>query len=514
MLQNVATETERSEAFEARLSAMRLAGPVDAPHIIDGSTSFEGPELHREDPTNPSRYVSVCHDAPADVVSRAVSAARRASRAWARKSPYERASVLRRVDTLLTPERRVDIAAIISLEVAKSRLEAFVEVDELSTLIERYCSIAERSGAFETILTQNRDDLVSRSQIRPFGVFAVIAPFNYPMVQGAGPAIAALLAGNTVVMKPSHLGPRSAQAFVDLLHEAGLPAGVINLVHGADEPGKALVGEDIDGVAFTGSVEAGRSIHEVMTSGPYRRPVIAELGGKNVAVVTDSADVDLAARSIATSAFGLSGQRCSALSRVIATPGVYDDLVTRLGDLTAALVVGDPADSKTFAGPVVERASVERFAESVKVAQADGRVVTGGATRPVDEGYYVDLTIVADLPLGHPLTREELFVPLVTVTVAPSFEDALAEANVVPYGLTAGIYTRDVEEARVFVESIEAGGVNVNSPVGATTGFWPGNQTFGGWKASGTTGKLAFGDFYIQQFGREQCTNVASDLLL
>lgn len=516
MPQHLATkaETERDAAFEAQLRAMRSADPVDAPHIIDGLNSFEGPELPREDPTDPSRVVSLCHDAPSNVVVRAIAAARVASTAWSRQTPQERASILRRADDLLTEERRLEIAATISLEVAKSRLEAFVEVDELSTLLQRYCAIAERPGAFETLLTQGRDDLVSRSQIRPFGVFAVIAPFNYPLAQGAGPAIAALLAGNTVVMKPSHLGPRSAQAFVDLLHEAGLPAGVLNLVHGADEPGKALVAGDIDGVAFTGSVAAGRAIHEAMSSGPYRRPVVAELGGKNVAVVTDNADIELAARGIVTSAFGLSGQRCSALSRVIVTPGVHDDLVARLAELTSALVVGDPLDSATFAGPVVERASVERFVASVEVARADGRIVVGGGTRSMDDGYYVDLTLVADLPLGHPLTREELFLPFVTIAKAASFEDALAEANVVPFGLTAGVYTRDVTEARAFVEGIEAGGVNVNSPVGATTGFWPGNQTFGGWKASGTTGKLAFGDFYLQQFGREQCTNVAADLSL
>jgi 1-pyrroline-5-carboxylate dehydrogenase len=500
------TTAGADDTFEEALRALREEGrPAVCPHVVAGVATSEGSRLEREDPSRPGTIVSVCHDAPKAVVDRAIRAGHDAVGAWSALEAPSRAALLRPAIALMTPERRALMAAVLSLETGKTRKEAFVEVDELAVLIDIYCGVAEDARAFEDPLSLNDGAMVSRSSLRPYGVFGVISPFNYPMVLGAAPAVAAMLAGNTVVLKPSHLGPRSIQLFVDLIGELDLPAGVLNVVHGGDDPGKQLVAGDVDGIAFVGSAAAGRAIQHVLNAGPYARPLIAEMGGKNPLIVTDSADLEAAANAITTAAFGLSGQRCSALSRVIVTPGVHDELAELVAARAADIRIGDPIDASVFAGPVIERRSAERFDAAVAEARRDGRVLAGGER---SDGYLAQATVVSGLPHGHRLTREELFLPLVTVGAVDDLAAALAEANVTEYGLTAGIFTGDREEAEYFLRTIEAGCVNVNNAGGATTGWWPGNQTFGGWKASGTTGKQAFGQWYVQQFAREQCRTV------
>jgi 1-pyrroline-5-carboxylate dehydrogenase len=234
------------------------------------------------------------------------------------------------------------------------------------------------------------------------------------------------------------------------------------------------------------------------------------MGGKNPAIVTAEADLDAAAEGIVASAFGFSGQKCSACSRAIVVDAVHDDLVERLRARTADLLVGDPADGDVYTGPVIDARAVARFDAAVAEAERDGTIVAGGG-RPEGGGLYVEPTIVTDLPTGHRLTREELFVPLVTVTRVGSFTEALAEANAIDYGLTAGIFSRDEGEVARFLDEIEAGVVYVNRRAGATTGAWPGIQSFCGWKSSGSTGKGGLGPYYVQQFMREQSRTVVSE---
>jgi 1-pyrroline-5-carboxylate dehydrogenase len=317
---------------------------------------------------------------------------------------------------------------------------------------------------------------------------------------------AALVAGNTIVLKPSEDTPYCGSLLAEIL--AGLPAGVVSVVHGGEATGRALVEAAVDGIAFTGSAEVGRWIAKTLTDGPFERPALTEMGGKNPAVVTANADVDTAVEGIAKSAFGFSGQKCSACSRAIVVGDVHDELVAGLAAWASEVVVGDPGDRGIFTGPVVNAAAVERFENAVEAAARDGEVVAGGG-RPGLPGWYVEPTVVAGLPRGHSLTRDELFVPFLTVTRVGSLDEALAEANDVVYGLTAGVFSEDEAEVDRFLDEIEAGVVYVNRRAGATTGAWPGIQTFPGWKSSGSTGKGGLGPYYVQSFMREQSQTVA-----
>jgi 1-pyrroline-5-carboxylate dehydrogenase len=231
------------------------------------------------------------------------------------------------------------------------------------------------------------------------------------------------------------------------------------------------------------------------------------MGGKNPAIVTAHADLGKAAEGVARAAYGLSGQKCSACSRAVVVDAVHDEFVERLAAFAAGLRIGDPADRETFLGPVVNEAAVARFTAAADAARRDGRIAGGGG-RPDRPGLFVDPTVVAGLPHGHALERDELFLPFVTVTRVASLDEALAEANAPDYGLTAGIFSEDAGEVARFLDEIEAGVVYVNRRAGATTGAWPGTQTFCGWKSSGSTGKGGLGRHYVPQFMREQSRTV------
>lgn len=334
--------------------------------------------------------------------------------------------------------------------------------------------------------------------LRPYGVFAVIAPFNFPMALATGMAGAALLAGNAVVLKPSDSAPHSGEVLREVLEAAGLPDGVFGLVHGDGRVGEALSKQPlVDGVAFTGGSAVGRRLQQAMLSGRYPRPCLMELGGKNGALVTASADVDAAVEGCARSAFGLSGQKCSALSRVFVEKSLHRDFVERLVARAAALKVGDPSQRDVFLGPVINARAVARFeaaAASAPEVLHGGRVLGGNFVAP---------TIVS-APRGHALTRDELFLPFVTVDSFTSFDEALERLNEVDFGLTAGIFSRDEGELARFFDEAEAGVLYANRKTGATTGAWPGVQSFCGWKASGSTGRGGCGPFYVSQFAREQ----------
>jgi 1-pyrroline-5-carboxylate dehydrogenase len=367
----------------------------------------------------------------------------------------------------------------------------------------------EENGGFVHELGQLVPDERNRSVLRPYGVFAVLAPFNFPVALAAGMSSAALAAGNTVVLKPSEEAPRCGDALARCYLDAGLPDGVFGLVHGGAATGAALAAGDVDGIAFTGSAAVGRALGRKLADGPYPRPVLAEMGGKNPAIVTANADLEKAAEGIARAAFGFSGQKCSACSRAIVAGEVHDELVERLAEIAGGYRIGDPSDREAQTGPVANAAAVERFEQAVAEAHRDGEPAVGGETLG-GGGYFVAPTVVAGLPAGHRLTREELFLPFLTVTRVRDLDEALAEANAVPYGLTAGVFSEDESELERFLDEIEAGVVYVNRRAGATTGAWPGIQSFPGWKSSGLSGKGGLGPYYVQQFMREQSRTVVA----
>jgi 1-pyrroline-5-carboxylate dehydrogenase len=492
-------------AFEAALAEARERELEPLAHLVGGREVAAGDTFEREDPSRRERVASRAHEG-AEVVDETVEEAQAAQREWRRLPHTERVAVLRATERLID-ERKLDLAAAISLEVGKVRTESIAEVEEAIDLIETYCRQIESAEGFETPLGQLSPDERNTDVLRPYGVFGVIAPFNFPFALGFGMTAAALAAGNAVVLKPPEEAPRSGGAVAHLLAEAGIPAGVISLVHGGPSTGEALVGSNVDGIAFTGSAEVGREIGRRLSEGPFPRPVLAEMGGKNPALVGASADLDAAAEGIARAAFGFSGQKCSACSRAIVVDEAHDELVERLAAVAATYIVGDPADPDVATGPVVNEQAVERCYRSVDAARRDGALVVGGS-RGDDAGWFFEPTVVSGLPLGHPLTRDELFLPFLTVVRVPDFDAALAEANAVPYGLTAGVFSRDEDELDRFLDEIEAGVVYVNRRAGATTGAWPGIQSFCGWKSSGLTGKGGLGPYYVQQFAREQSRTI------
>lgn len=492
--------------FERLLRDARDAGAESRPHLIGGRLRAEGPVFERRDPSCIANVASHAHEADSATVVRAVEAARGVSAAW-RRTPYEER--LRRLAAVVQAisARHVEIAAVMSLETGKSRAEAIVEVQEAIELIETYSEEMERNDGFVRPLASFAPAERGTEILRPYGVFGVISPFNFPFALTTGMAAAALIAGNTVVVKPSEEAPWTAALLGEAVQAGELPDGVFNLVHGGPETGRALVESAVDGIAFTGSAEVGRWIATHLTKGPHARPALTEMGGKNPAIVTASADLDTAAEGLARAAFGLSGQKCSACSRAIVLREVHDELLERLRAFTATLRVGDPSERDSFLGPVINESAFDRFHESVSQARHDGELAIGGGT-PRAEGWFVEPTVASGLPAGHPLTRRELFLPFLAVTPVDDLDEAIAEANATDYGLTAGVFSEDPAEVERFLDEAEAGVLYVNRRAGATTGAWPRTQSFCGWKSSGTTGKGGLGPYYLPQFMREQSRTV------
>ncbi len=441
----------------------------------------------------------------------AIAAARAAYPGW-RDTPWrDRLAILRRAAELIS-ERQFDYAALMVLEVGKNRLEALGDVEETADLLRYYSDEFEKAEGFVKPLGSLSAAEKTRSVLRPYGVFGVISPFNFPMALAGGPAGGALIAGNTVVLKPSSDAPLLGWKVGEALRDAGLPPGVFNVVTGPGETVGVELEENpgIDGMVFTGSYEVGMKLYRGFTR-DYPRPIITEMGGKNPAIVTASADLDEAAEGVMRSAFGFDGQKCSANSRVYVQREVAREFVDRLVEKTSGITTGDPSERANWMGPVINQRAIDTFTGAVEEAQADGGTVEIGGTADTSRGFFPSPTVVTGLPLEHRLFRDELFVPLLVVGEVDSLDQAIDESNDTPYGLTAGIFSGDDGEIRRFLDTIPAGVVYVNRRAGATTGAWPGIQSFGGWKGSGSSGKGGLGPYYVQQFLREQSQTVVGD---
>ena len=438
----------------------------------------------------------------------AIAAARAAQPAWAAMPWRERLAIIRRAAELIS-QRQMAYAGHMAVEVGKSRLEALGEVEEAADLLRYYSDVLERNDGYDHPMDNLGDAAVhTRSILRPLGVFAVISPFNFPMALAAGPTAAALIAGNTVVFKPSSAAPMSAVNLVQAYRDAGLPDGALNLVMGPGETVGQELQENpgINGIVFTGSYDVGFELFKKFST-RFPRPAIVEMGGKNPAIVTARADLEEAAEGIVRSAFGFSGQKCSANSRVYVERPVHDELVRLMVEKTAALTVGDPLVRSNWMGPVIDQRAVDRFEQASTEARRDGAVFVGGERLTdggLERGFFVEPTIVGNLPADHRLFVDELFAPFTAVAPVDSLDDAIRLSNESVYGLTAGIFSEDPTEVQRFLDTIETGTLYVNRRAGATTGAWPGVQAFGGWKGSGSTGKAGLSMYYVAQFLREQ----------
>ncbi len=504
---------ELHQRFEAALARAKASMGAEHPMWIGGQARGAAATFEGRSPIDRDWRLGRFARGTARDAHDAVAAARDAFPAWAATPWQERVRMLRRAAALIE-ERVYDIGAALALEVGKNRMESLGEVQETADLIAWYCDQMESNAGFVRDLPN--DPLPgftsrNRSILKPHGVWAVIAPFNFPFALAGGPVGAALVAGNTVVFKVATDTAWSGWLLLEALRDAGLPAGVVNYVSGpGGEVGDALVhSTDVAGVTFTGSYEVGMRIVRGFAAGTWPRPCIAEMGGKNAAIVTRHADLERAALGILRSAFGLQGQKCSACSRVFVERAVAEPLRERLRELTEKISVGDPTRREHWMGPVINRTAYERYEKCVQNLERHGSIVTGGRLLTEGElarGFFVAPT-VASAAFDYSLWREEKFIPLVLVGAVDSLDEALARANESEYGLTAGFYGSADEVAR-FNARIEAGVTYANRPQGATTGAWPGYQPFGGWKGSGSTGKAIGSYYYLPQYLREQSQTV------
>ncbi len=499
--------------FDAALE--RLQGALGAEHanwIADQAVSGGGNRAPLVDVTPIDTSVVLGRFAaasPADV-DRAVTAARAAQAGWARTPWRERLTILRRAAGLIR-DRKLALAALMSLEVGKNRLEAMGDAEESADLIEYYCRQLEDASGFVREMDRVTPTERNIDVQRPYGVFACIAPFNFPLALSSGMSAAALVAGNAVVYKPSEDAPWTGLELYRIYRDAGVPPGVFNFIAGRrEEIGDYLWQHPgIDGVVFTGSKAVGLRIHHGIST-RWIKPALMELGGKNACLVMESADLDAAAEGVMRSAFGFQNQKCSATSRVYVHRAVAAPFVERLLERTEAMSIGDPTRRDVYYGPVINARAVGRYEQAVAQARQEGTLLTGGrrlSEGVLARGHYVAPT-VAQLPLASSLFRDELFVPVLAVAEVDGLDEALAQANAVEYGLTAGIFTGSRAEIDRFFDEVEAGVCYANKRTGATTGAWPGAQPFTGWKGSGSTGKGGCGPYYVAQFMREQSRTV------
>jgi 1-pyrroline-5-carboxylate dehydrogenase len=502
------------ERFEAALCTVRSGLGARHDLHIDGADVPAAGCVARVSPIDSElRLGEFALAGPADVAA-ALRAAAAAHPGWRAVAPAERARWLRRVADVM--EQRVyEIAAALALEVGKNRMEALGEAQETVDFFRHYADDFEQHAGFEHALPDDPLPGVTsrnRSVMRPYGVWVVIAPFNFPLALAGGPTAAALVTGNTVVLKGATDTPWAGRLLAECIRDAGLPRGVFNYLSGSGaEVGAALIADPTTaGLTFTGSVAVGRKLIAQMSGGAWPRPCIAEMGGKNPCIVTARADLDAAAAGIVRSAYGMGGQKCSALSRLYVDAPVADALIERLQRQITVLRAGDPTRREHWLGPVINAAAYANYARYVGELQAgDARLISGGRQlrdTALARGFYVE-PVLAEAPAGHRLWRQEMFLPILMLQRVRDRDEAMRLANDSDMGLTAGFYG-GADEVPWFHEHIEAGVTYANRPQGATTGAWPGYQPFGGWKNSSSTGKAIASFHYLAQYLREQSRTV------
>jgi len=505
---------ELHEQYEQALTKIKNELGRDHAMLIGGEDVWIQEKMEDRSPINQDWLLGTFQKGDSSHAQQALAAARKAFPSWSRTPWKERVKLLRKAAENID-ERVYEIAAVISLEVGKNRMEALGDIAETADLIRYACDRMEENNGY--ITRMGKDPLKgyksrNTSVLRPYGVWVVISPFNFPAALSGGPSGAAILTGNTLVIKPASDTPWTVRLLAECFRDAGLPAGVINYVTG---PGSTLGNElinsrEVDGVTFTGSYDVGMHVYRSFAQAPYPRPTILEMGGKNASIVTRKADLEIAASGIVRSAFGLQGQKCSANSRIFVEKSVYQDLLDLLVSKTENLVVGDPTAQSVFMGPVISQNAYKDFQSFVSELAETGEILTGGKVLTegaLSKGFFCRPTIVADVPLEHRLWKHEMFLPIAMAHAVNDLDEAIQLANESQYGLTAGVYGSKKEVASFF-ENIQAGVCYANRPQGATTGAWPGFQPFGGWKGSGSTGKNAGGYYYLPLYMHEQSQTV------
>ena len=483
-------------AMQAALASVRSEFGKTYPLVIDGEKISTPKTIPSINPSNPNDVIGHVSAATKDLATRAIDAASTAFESWKRTTPQERAALLFKAAEMLR-QRRFHYDALLVFEVGKSWPEADGDIAEAIDFIEFYAREALRYARPHPVvpIDGEKNEMI----YIPLGVGAVIPPWNFAGAIMIGMTCAAIVTGNTVVLKPSSDSAVIAAWFVDLLHEAGVPKGVVNFIPGSgSEIGDLIVGSPkIRFISFTGSKEVGLHINELAAKPQpgqkWIKRVIAEMGGKDSIVVAADADVDAAVEGVAVSAFGFQGQKCSACSRAIVEEPIYDEFVEKLKARVAKMSVGDPSNLNNYMGPVVNEKALKSISEYIEVGKREGRLVAGGK-RVGDAGYFLEPTVIADVAPGARIAQEEIFGPVLAIIKAKDFDDAIEIANNTEFGLTGSLYTTDEKKIERARDDFFVGNLYFNRK---STGAYVGVHPFGGFNMSGTDSKAGGPDYLL-----------------
>lgn len=492
------TKAENVLKYEKALKQVEGYLGQTYPLIINGEFVTTGDIYTSYNPADHSEVIGYVHQANLAVAEQAMTAALETFETWKKVPPHVRADVLFKAAAIMR-RRRFEFNALMTKEAGKPWIEADADTAEAIDFLEYY-------GRQMLLLTEADKQVQSRKNVErnhftyiPLGVAAVITPWNFPTAILAGMTTAALVSGNTVLLKPAITTQVIAYKFMEVLMEAGLPKGVVNFIPGdGPEIGEWMVAHPKTRfVSFTGSKAVGQIIYEnaakVREGQIWLKRVIAEMGGKDAILVDSDADLELAAESIVKSAFGFSGQKCSACSRAIIHEDVYDVVVGKLKEKTEALTIGNPSDFANFMGPLTDEKAFKKVTDYIKIGKQEGKLLVGGDADKAT-GWFVDPTIFIDLDPDSRLMQEEVFGPVLAVTKVKSFEEGLKVANNTEYGLTGAVISNNrmhLERAR---EDFHVGNLYLNRKC---TGAIVGYQPFGGFNMSGTDSKAGGPDYLL-----------------
>jgi 1-pyrroline-5-carboxylate dehydrogenase len=487
---------ENRQAYLKALETVEGYLGQDYDLVIGGEKITTEDKIVSYNPANTAQVIGRVSKASKDLAEKAMQAAVEAFKTWKKTKPEVRADVLFKAATMIR-RRKAEFSALLTKEAGKSWREADVEVAEGIDFLEYYGRqmLSLKNG----VPVNSRPDEYNRYDYIPLGVGIIISPWNFPFAIMAGTTVAAIVSGNTVLLKPASTTPIVAAKFVEVMEAAGLPKGVLNFVPGnGSEVGDYLVDhKDTRFVSFTGSREVGLRIFErssKLNEGQiWMKRLIAEMGGKDTIVVDSEADLELAAQSIMASSFGFSGQKCSACSRAVIVEDVYDQVLNRVVELTNQLTIGDPVDNSNYTGPVIDNNAFNKIMDYIEIGKQEGKLMAGGEGDN-SKGYFIKPTIIADLDPKARIMQEEIFGPVVGFTKAKDFDEAIEIANNTEYGLTGAVITTNrahMEQAR---EDFHVGNLYFNR---GCTGAIVGYQPFGGFNMSGTDSKAGGPDYLL-----------------
>ncbi len=486
---------ENARAMREALAKVHSELGREYPLVIGGKEIKTSNKIQSLNPAKPAEVVGIHQKAGTEHVEPAMEAALKAFATWKNTSVEERASLLFRASDIIK-QRKFEFCAWLTYEVGKNWAEADGDIAETIDFLEFYGREALRLAKSETPvqLPGERDQLC----YIPLGVGAVIPPWNFPCAIMAGMTTAAIVCGNTVILKPSSDSPTIAAKFFQVLVEAGMPAGVVNFCPGSGATfGNAVVEHPKTRfIAFTGSKEVGLDIHaraaQARKGQIWIKRTVLEMGGKDSIVVDADADLEAAVEAVVSAAFGFSGQKCSACSRAIIDQKIYEPFVQRLQQRVAKLSLGDPAENKNM-GPVVNESAMKSILDYIEVGKKEGRLISGGA-RQAGDGYFIQPTVIADVAPGARISQEEIFGPVLAVIKASDFEDALTIANNTEFGLTGAVYTSSPEKIERARRDFHVGNLYINRKC---TGAMVGAHPFGGFNMSGTDSKAGGPDYLL-----------------